>query len=173
MSAKVQTADKKRRGRPARVPVLAPVRTEAERHVIVAQLARLWDVIDSPAGDGLVNALQRLSSLPAHEREKVAGVLSGARTTPWPMSAAPSDVVRWMLAHALRRGLALPGLQKRDLFVALAEPLAQYDDIAMVMGRSRDHHDIDTDGRRRRDQRKVMTAVSRLNKRRRAAGYGL
>ena len=75
-----------------------------------------------------------------------------------------------MLDHALVRGVALPGLGRRDLFLAFAELLAYDEDIGGAMDRSRDGRAADAAGRRL-DQRKVTARRSRLNGKRRKQGY--
>lgn len=152
---------------------LAPVRTEAERAIVVAFLDRLWGVISSPLGDRMIETLRRFGRAPEAVQASV-GKLARSAVVLKP-TANRAEVSRWLLAHALRRGLALPGLQRRDLFVAMAELVADYADIAAVMDRRRDEIGFDEtpDARRDLDRRKVMTRVSRLNARRRTAGYSL
>lgn len=165
--AKVERSVEKRQ----RKPPMAPVRNEQERQVIREFMARLWDLLQGPGGDNLLAGLRRLKQLPQTEQDKAIAWARSVPVTAFPASAHPFVVTMWMLRQALRRGFVLPGLQRQDLFLAFVDGMGLDEDIAAVMGRSRDWRAAANDNDRRLDQRKVMTRRSRLNARRRKLGY--
>jgi hypothetical protein len=138
--------------------------------VVRSQLERLWQVIDGPAGDAVIATLRRLSRLSPAAQRRIVELASAAPTPDAPASASIPDVAQWILGHVLARGVALPGLRHADLFAAVAELLGYDEELAAVMDRSRDWRATGANDRRL-DQRKIMTRRSRLNARRRKAGY--
>lgn len=154
---------------PQRFPV-PPEQNERLRGAVLRTLERLWELFDGELVKPVLDALARYRALPRERQERLSTLARAHTATPLPVAATKPEIARWMIGHAILRGLFVPGIGKRDLFVALVEGFAHDEEIAAVMDRSRDWRS-EGGNARRQDQRKVMTRRSRLNGKRRQHGY--
>jgi hypothetical protein len=183
----VAEAPADRTPRRQRVLELVPLdHYDAARPTLMAFAARLFRIVHSPVVDQLFEQLKQLKQTPPEvraafvQRAQRAPTASAPSTSalrsagaPWTFQHAVSreDAARWILEHAMQRGVVLPALGRREWFIAIAELFLHDEDIAEVMSRERDWRAPDRGDKRGQDQGKVRVARHSLKAKRRFAGY--